>query len=208
MNPEQEPRRTTWKRCLSGPADDRRSSRPKQLSQWETVPSSVLEKPDIQDESIVVILSSEFGLDVVQIAFLPLGADQNTAVCRASADDTTDYFVKLRLGDFDEASVALPRFLSDQGVAQVMAPLLYPFIEGHNSYEASLSDDHWVEFGATLKRIHTAFAPPSLIRLIQREAYSPQWRDAVRTFLETSEAGARDDLVSVKLRGHIVFAAV
>ena len=164
-------------------------------------------------------------MDVVQIAFLPLGADQNTAVCRASADDTTDYFVKLRLGDFDEASVALPRFLSDQGVAQVMAPLeteagrlwtnpeffrliLYPFIEGRNSYEASLSDDHWVEFGATLKRIHTAFAPPSLIRLIQREAYSPQWRDAVRTFLETSEAGARDDLVSVKLRGHIVFAAV
>ena len=93
------------------------------MSQWETVPSSVLEKPDIQDERIVVSLSSEFGLDVVQIAFLPLGADQNTAVCRASADDTTDYFVKLRLGDFDEASVALPRFLSDQGVAQVMAPL-------------------------------------------------------------------------------------
>ena len=59
-----------------------------------------------------------------------------------------------------------------------------------------------------LNRIHTAFAPPSLIRLIQREAYSPQWRDAVRKFLETSEAGARDDLVSVKLRGHIVFAAV
>ena len=122
-----------------------------------------------------------------------MGADQNTAVCRASADDTTDYFVKLRLGDFDEAGVGL---------------LLYPFIEGRNSYEASLSDDHWVEFGATLKRIHTAFAPPSLIRLIQREAYSPQWRDAVRKFLETSEAGARDDLVSVKLRGHIVFAAV
>ena len=84
----------------------------------------------------------------------------------------------------------------------------FPFIEGRNSYEASLSDDHWVEFGATLNRIHTAFAPPSLIRLIQREAYSPQWRDAVRKFLETSEAGARDDLVSVKLRGHIVFAAV
>ena len=146
----------------------------------------------MQDESIVVSLSSEFGLDVVQIAFLPLGADQNTAVYRASADDTTDYFVKLRLGDFDEAGGGL---------------LLYSFIEGHNSYEASLSDDHWVEFGATLKRIHTAFAPPSLIRLIQREAYSPQWRDAVRTFLETSEAGARDDLVSVKLRGHIVFAA-
>ena len=145
-------------------------------------------------------------MDVVQIAFLPLGADQNTAVCRASADDTTDYFVKLRLGNFDEASVALPRFLSDQGVVQVMAPLETE--AGRNSYEDSLSDDHWVEFGATLKRIHTAFAPPSLIRLIQREAYSPQWRDAVRKFLETSEAGARDDLVSVKLRGHIVFAAV
>ena len=99
------------------------------------------------------------------------------------------------------------RWKQKQGESGV-ALLLFPFIEGRNSYEASLSDDHWVEFGATLKRIHTAFAPPSLIRLIQREAYSPQWRDAVRKFLETSEAGARDDLVSVKLRGHIVFAAV
>ena len=116
------------------PAYDRRPSRPKHLSQWETVPRSFLEKPDIRDESIVVSLSSEFGLDVFQIAFIPLGADQNTAVCWASADDTTDYFVKLRLGDFDEAGGGL---------------LLYSFIEGHNSYEASPSDDHWVEFRAT-----------------------------------------------------------
>jgi spectinomycin phosphotransferase len=176
----------------------------------------MLEKPDLQDEKIIACLQDEYGLLVVQVAFLPLGADRDTAVYRAVADDETPYFCKLRRGVFDETSVALPKCLSDQGIVQILAPLvtktgqlwanldafkviLYPFVEGHNGYEVDLSDRHWVDFGAALKRIHTAIVPPALIRRIQRETYSPQWREIVKTFLERVEDQAFDDPVAVKV---------
>src|SRR4051794_27073882 len=84
----------------------------------------MLEKPDLQDEKIITCLRTEYGLLVVQVTFLPLGADRNAAVYRAVAADETPYFVKLKRGVFDETSVALPKFLSDQGIVQIIAPLV------------------------------------------------------------------------------------
>jgi spectinomycin phosphotransferase len=176
----------------------------------------VLEKPDLKDEKVIACLQNEYGLRVVQVAFLPLGADQNTAVYRVVAEDKAPYFVKLRRGVFDEAAVALPKFLSDQGIMQIIAPLttktgqlwasleafkliLYPFVEGHNGYEVGLSDRHWGDLGTALKSIHTVVAPPALIRCIQQETYSPQWREIVKTFLERVEVDAFDDPVAVEL---------
>lgn len=176
----------------------------------------MLEKPDLEDEKIIACLQDEYGLRVVQVAFLPLGADLNTAVYRVVSDDETPYFVKLRRGVFDEIAVALSKFLSDQGIAQIIAPLttqtgrlwanldafkliLYPFVEGHNGYEVDLSDRHWGDFGAALKSIHTAVAPPALIKRIQPETYSPQWREIVKTFLVRVEDEAFDDPVAVDL---------
>jgi spectinomycin phosphotransferase len=176
----------------------------------------MLEKPDLPDDKIIACLQTEYGLLVATIAFLPLGADLNTAVYRVITDDETHYFLKLRGGVFDEASVALPKFLSDQGIAQVIAPLatstgqlwanldtfkviLYPFVEGRNGYEVELSDHHWIEFGAALKRIHSAVVPPSLSNHIQRETYSPRWREIVKTALARVETDAFVDPVAVKL---------
>ncbi|MCI0557725.1 MAG: aminoglycoside phosphotransferase family protein [Nitrososphaera sp.] len=175
----------------------------------------MLEKPDIQDEKIITCLRDEYGLNVGQVAFLPLGVDSNAAVYRAVVEDERPYFVKLRRGVFDETAVMLPKFLSDQGIGQIIPPLatktgqlwasldafkviLYPFVEGHNGYEVDLSDHHWVEFGSALKRIHTVVVPPALISRIQRETYSPQWRESVKTFLERVDE-AFDDAVAVKL---------
>jgi spectinomycin phosphotransferase len=176
----------------------------------------MLEKPDLQDEVIIACLRDEYDLPGVQVTFLPLGADWNTAVYRVAADDGTPYFLKLRGGTFDEISVALPRFLSDQGIEQIIAPrttkaghlwaslepfkvILYPFVEGRNGYEVDLSDRQWGEFGTALRRIHTAEVPPALIRGIRQETYSPQWREIVRTSLERVEDDAFDDLVAVEL---------
>src|SRR5690242_4259395 len=133
----------------------------------------MLEKPDLQDEKIVACLQEEYGLRGVRVAFLPLGADPNTAVYRVVADEETACFAKLRRGVFDETAVTLPKFLSDQGIAQIIAPLetrteqlwanldaftliLYPFIEGCNGYEQDMSERHWHAFGAALKSVHTA----------------------------------------------------
>jgi spectinomycin phosphotransferase len=176
----------------------------------------MLEKPDLQDEKIVACLQDDYELLVVQVAFLPLGVDRNAAVYRVVADDETPYFLKLRGGAFDELAVALPKFLSDQGIVQIIAPLatktgqlwanldafktiLYPFVEGHNGYEVNLSDRHWVDFGTALKRIHMAIVPPALIRDIRQETYSPRWRELVKTFLERVEDDAFDDPVAIKL---------
>lgn len=175
----------------------------------------MLEKPDLQDEKIIACLQDEYELIVVQVAFLPLGADLNTAVYRVVADNERPYFVKLRRGVFDELSVTLPKFLSDQGIAQIIAPLstktgqlwasldafkliLYPFVEGHDGYEVDLSDRHWVDFGIALNNIHTTEVPLALISRIQRETYSPQWREIVKTFLKRVDDDVFDDPVAVK----------
>ena len=78
---------------------------------------------DVQDAAIVACLAREYGLPAARVTFLPLGADVNTAVYRAEADEGQGYLVKLRRGAFDEVSVTLPRFLRDQGIAQVIPPL-------------------------------------------------------------------------------------
>jgi len=136
----------------------------------------MLEKPELEDKKIINCLKTEYGLYVEKIAFLPLGVDLNTAVYRVVTNDETVYFLKLRSGEFHEASVAVPKYLSDLGVKQIIPSLttqtgrlwahlasfnviLYPFVEGHNGFESNLSDKQWVEFGTALKRFHTADIP-------------------------------------------------
>jgi spectinomycin phosphotransferase len=176
----------------------------------------MLEKPDLPDGKIICCLQEAYGLSSLQVEFLPLGADQNTAVYRAIADDGASYFVKLRRGDFDEIAVTLPKFLSDQGVQQIIAPLavqsgllwtnletyrliLYPFIAGHDVYEVSLSDRQWVDFGKALKRIHSIVVPPALAQRIPHETYSSRWRDTVRRFLAHLDGESFSDPIAGKL---------
>lgn len=176
----------------------------------------MLEKPELKDEKIINCLKTEYGLSVEKIAFLPLGADLNTAVYRVVTNDETVYFLKLRRGEFDEAAVAVPKYLSDLGIKQIipslttqtgqlwasLAPfkvILYPYVEGHNGFERNLSDQQWVEFGAALKRFHTADIPSAITSSIQREKFSPQWRDTVKMFLERIEAETFDEPVAVEM---------
>ena len=176
----------------------------------------MLEKPDLEDDKLIACIQGTYGLRVVQVAFLPLGADLNTAVYRAVTDDHASYFVKLRRGVFDETSVVLPRFLSDQGIAQIIPPLptktrqlwgslesftmiLYPFVEGGNGYEVALSDRHWRDFGTALKRIHTASVPPALTQRIRREIFAPQARESVTIFLARLGEDTIDDPVALQV---------
>ncbi len=176
----------------------------------------MLEKPDLKDEKIIACLQADYGLDVVQIIFLPLGVDHNASVYRAVADDETVYFVKLRRGVFDETAVTLPKWLSDQGIAQIISPLatktgqlwasvdafklvLYRFVEGHNGYEVAMSARHWHDLGAALKHLHTAHVPPALTSHIQQETYSPQGRESVKISLARAAHDTFDDPVAIKL---------
>jgi len=176
----------------------------------------MLEPPDLPLEKISACLLANYGLQVAQFTFLPLGADMYSAAYRAVTAEGTLYFVKLRSGVFDETSVALPNFLNAQGIPQVLTPLatqtgllraeldaskiiVYPFIDGHNGFEIDLTDRQWREFGTALKRIHTTVVPPTITDPLQREAYSPQWREAVKTFLTQAQAETFTEPVAVKL---------
>jgi spectinomycin phosphotransferase len=176
----------------------------------------MLEKPDVKDEKIITCLKYEYGLSIDKIAFLPLGADLNTAVYRAVADDETPYFVKLRRGDFDEASVTVPKFLSDLGIKQIIPALptetgqlwaslppytviLYPFVEGHNGFEVHLSDQQRVEFGTALKQLHTAAIPAAITNKVRREVFSPRWRETVKLCLARIEQETFDEPMAVEL---------
>ena len=175
----------------------------------------MLQKPDIDENKLILCVRERYGLNVAQVIFLPLGADPNAVVYRAVTDDATSYFLKLRRGVFDEISVLLPKFLSDQGIGQVIIPhttsagelwthwdaytlILYPYIEGQNGYRVALTDRQWFDFGAALKAVHTAILPPGLAGRIVREAYSPQWREMARQALSYATTGTFQDPVAIK----------
>jgi spectinomycin phosphotransferase len=177
---------------------------------------AMLDKPEVPDETIIACLQVDYGLMIRQIEFLPLGVDRNSAVYRAVDDGQTTYFVKLRHGIFNETSVTLPRYLSDQGLRQIIAPLktrtgklwanladfkiiLYPYVEGQNGYQVDLSNQHWVELGQAVKHIQSSVLPDTMAASIKRETYSPQTREALRMILNRIDHTIYTDTVSIKL---------
>ena len=176
----------------------------------------MLEKPAIKDERIIACLQDTYGLHVEGIAFLPIGADQNTAVYRALGNDKRQYFVKLRKGVPDRAAILVPAHLHTLGMKQIIptiptrtgqlwadiAPynmLVYPFIEGRDGYERKMSPEHWAAFGAALKRFHTAVFPPSITDGVRREGFSPRWQESVRSHYTLIDQKRFDDPVAVKM---------
>jgi spectinomycin phosphotransferase len=176
----------------------------------------MIEKPNLNDDTVAACLHDEYGLHVSQISFLPLGADRNTAVYNIVSEDNESYFLRLRRGGFEAVSVSLPKFFSDQGIEQIIAPLttttgdlwttldaftviLYPFVEGRNGYETRLSDRHWRELGAALRRIHTVSVPPELRCCIPVEAFCPDWREMLRSTLGRVRRGSFDEPLNGEL---------
>jgi spectinomycin phosphotransferase len=177
----------------------------------------MLEKPAIEDERIIVCLQVEHGLRIVHLAFLPLGGDLGSAVYRVVAEDNTPYFCKLRRRDvFNETIVEVPKFLREQGIAQIIPPLvtksgklwaeldvfnliLYPFVEGTNGYDIELSERQWADFGAALKQIHTTTLPLALLHHLRKERYSSEWRDLCMDILQRLEHETFDDPIAVDM---------
>ena len=136
----------------------------------------MLEKPKIQEPVIDDMLQKQYGLTGAKIDFLPIGNDVNTAAYRVNDGDNGLFYLKLRRGDFNRASVMVPYFLKEHGLQQIIAPIptksqrewtsvneyalaLYPFVEGRNGFQQPLSDQQWVELGRAVKGLHTLTVP-------------------------------------------------
>ena len=151
------------------------------------------------EQFIVSQLKNKYGLDVINSKFLSLGADVEALIYKIETSDHSNYFVKLKKGEplpFD-----LPMLLHDEGIEEVIPPvkaldeqaklfdkgftlIVYPFVNGRDGFGKSLTDDQWVIFGKTLKRIHQFKIPSLLLPLIKREKFSSEWRDNVRSIYE------------------------
>ena len=150
----------------------------------------MIEKPNITDERIISALQENYSIPGVGMEFLPLGLDSSAWAYRADTENAT-YFLKLRKEIPNPAGILIPRFLKEQGIEQVMAPLstkdgeawasaddfffiLYPFITGERVMDVGMSDAHWVEFGSVLKRLHTTIPTPKIFQQIKRETFIPK----------------------------------
>ncbi|MFN8511236.1 MAG: aminoglycoside phosphotransferase family protein [Thermomicrobiales bacterium] len=176
----------------------------------------MLEPPDIAAAVLGACLRDDFDLHATRVEFLPIGNDVNTAVYRVVADDARPYFLKLRSGPFPAATVAIPRFLHDAGVAQVIAPrmtragqlwarverfaaMLFPFVAGRNGFAVPLTERQWMELGGTLRKLHDAAIPAALRADIPMEQYSSHWRDRARELQRRVEESVFADPVAKKM---------
>jgi spectinomycin phosphotransferase len=152
----------------------------------------MIEKPDIRDEKIITALNESYSIQVSEIKFLPVGNDASAFSYRVETRDGNSYFLKLKTKFSNPAALLVPRFLKDNSIQQVVAPLstkgqklsaemdgftiiLYPFISGIEAMKAGMSDKQWTELGSVLKRIHSTGLPADLSRYVRREDFVPKW---------------------------------
>ena len=147
------------------------------------------EAPSLRTETLRAALQAGFGLTVSEITFLPLGLDTAAAVYRASGADG-DYFVKVRRDAVNDASLAVPRYLHEQGVAEVVPPrrtvdgalwhacdgqalIVYPFLPETHTLPSGQADGLWRQLGAMLRRVHETELPAALETRLGRETFEP-----------------------------------
>ncbi len=161
----------------------------------------MLERPNISDEKIRDCLATSYALDARELTFLPIGNDVNTAAYQVIAQEGPQFYLKLRRDDFSEAAVLVPQWLHDRDIREVIAPLpttshklwttleaytlvLFPFVDGRNGFSQALSDQHWIEFGTTLKALHSTKLPAAVEQQLPRETYAANWREKVMALLD------------------------
>lgn len=156
----------------------------------------MLEKPKLEDEKIISCLRESFGISVNGVDFLPVGNDSNSWLYRVNTDNKK-YFLKVKKGIIYEPSVIVPRYLKDEGIDQVVAPIptkvrklwekvdnfaliLYPFIDGETRMKVGMSKNQWIEFGTVLKKIHSSKLSSELSEQVKKENFSPKWSVLVK----------------------------
>jgi spectinomycin phosphotransferase len=152
----------------------------------------MIEKPNISDEKIITALNENYSIPISEIEFLPLGNDASAFSYRVEARNEISYFLKIKTNLSNLSGLFVPRFLKDNGMEQVVAPLpstrqklfeemdrfaliLYPFISGTEAMNVGMTDSQWIEFGSTLKRIHITELPSNISQYVRRETFIPKW---------------------------------
>jgi len=136
----------------------------------------VRDEPKIDRGAIVDCLRLQYGREATYIDYLPVGLDYNAVVYRVSTGSDR-LLVKIRRNKFYPPSCLVPRWLADQGIESVVAPLsttdgtlwseadswkliVYPYIEG-TTERTGMTPEQWAGVGRSFRRIHDSRSPPT-----------------------------------------------
>ena len=151
-------------------------------------------------------LATDYELVASNIVFLPVGHDAHAWAFRADARGGASYFLKVRRRITNEAGLVIPHFLHDRGVARVVAPLatkhgtlwatagefalvVYPFVSGATGMDPGMSDQQWIEYGATLRAIHEVAPSAAVESLLRKDDFAPAGAAEIRALDEHVAAG-------------------
>lgn len=159
----------------------------------------MFEKPRLPESQITKHLHQSYGIEALEMKFLPLGNNSYAGVYRVWEKGGANYFLKVQEGAANIPSVIVPRYLKETGMQRIIAPIptktgalwhsaegftliLYPFIEGRGGTEERLTNQQWIELGKTLKRVHETRLPPEVLTHVAREDFvpNPRWTQSVR----------------------------
>jgi spectinomycin phosphotransferase len=155
--------------------------------------------PRILEEHLRTCLQDQYDLSPVTLEFLPRGKDYNAGVYRVVSEQGTAYLLKVTSRSLYEPSCLVPRYLSNQGITSVVAPvptksqalwtklvdwtvIVYPFLDGDTSL-TGMTKEQWKEVGTIFQRIHQVRLQPEGFQSLRKETFDPtgytRW---VRTF--------------------------
>lgn len=162
------------------------------------------EPPRIPEEHLRACLQDQYDLSPVTLEFLPLGHDYNAGVYRAVSEQGTPYALKVTSRPLYAPRCLVPRYLNDQGITSVVAPIpsrsgalwnqledwtviVYPWISGDTSL-TGMTDEQWKEVGTIFQQIHQIVLPPEGFESLRKETFDPtEYTRWVRAF-ETQQA--------------------
>ena len=153
------------------------------------------EPPNISEEGLQACLQDQYNLSIVRLEFLPRGLDFKAGVYRVVSEQGVPYLLKVTSRPLYEPGFLVPRYLRDQGITSVVAPIpskshtlwtkledwtliIYPFIDGDTSW-TGMTNEQWKEVGNIFKRIHNIRLKPEDFSSLRKETFDPteyiQW---------------------------------
>ena len=147
------------------------------------------EQPNIPEERLCACLQEEYNLYPTALEFLPLGQDSRAGVYRIVSEQGDPYLLKVKQGTLYSPGCFVPRYLCDQGITFVVAPIptrehalwtriedwdviVYPFIDGDSGW-TGMVDKQWKEAGTVFKQIHQVRPPSHGFELVRKETFDP-----------------------------------
>lgn len=176
---------------------------------------TVLEKAKLPEGIIAEVIRSNYGVDVVDIEFLPIGNDATAWAYRVKAEHAS-FFLKLRYGRPNPAGLLVSQHLRRCGIENVVAPLstishaqyatldeytllLFPWIDGTSGWNRKLTLGQYHDWGIIMRRVHNAPISAELEDTVPLEQFGKRWLDRLQRIHQVVARDEFDSEISEKM---------